>query len=339
MELVDRALGRRAGTEHLTDADGDATLAMRVSRGEGLGRPAVLRFVRPESLDRARGEEIPVIVADRVLAGAASRWRAEGQSFVDLRGHVYLELPWLILDRAVPWRRPSSATEPALDPFADRGSLVTRVLLEHSPNRAWGVREMAKEAGVALGTASRVLRGLEQRQLVGRVEAGRRVQIRVVESAALLRAWTDRYDWTQNPALAVAAPIADPIEFLSTFRRALRRRELPVRAALTLQAGAAAVARHASWEKVHVYVDLPSSAAVANLVHGLGWRPSKEGRLVLMRPYYRRALWEDVRRGVTGGLPRVSDLQLVLDLWHYPLRGREQAEVVLADRLPWLMLD
>jgi hypothetical protein len=25
-------------------------------------------------------------------------------------------------------------------------------------------------------------------------------------------------------------------------------------------------------------------------------------------------------------VPVVSDLQLVLDLWHYPLRGREQGE-------------
>ena len=42
-------------------------------------------------------------------------------------------------------------------------------------------------------------------------------------------------------------------------------------------------------------------------------------------------------RGKRGGLPRASDLQLALDLWHYSVRGREQAEVVLAEQLPWVL--
>jgi hypothetical protein len=336
MDIVSRALGRGAQTEDLPPKDGDTTLAMRVRRIGGPGA-ATLRFVRPEGRDRVSGDEASVVVADRVHATVAARWRAERQSFVDLRGHVFLELPWIIIDREMPWRRPTAATEPTLDPFADRGSLVTRALLEHPATRTWGVREMATTADVALGTASRVLRALERRQLVERVDVGRAARIRVTESAALFRAWTERYDWTRNPGLAVAAPVSDPIDFVATLGRALRRRRPPVRAVLTLQAGAALVTPHAKWDTVHVYVDLATSSAVASLARTLGWRPSKQGRLVLMRPYYRRTVWEGTHRGKQSGLPRVSDLQLALDLWHYPVRGREQAEVVLAERLPWVL--
>ena len=336
MGMVSRALGRGAQSEPLPPKDGDTALAMRVRRIGGPGS-ATLRFVQPEARDRVVGEEVSVVVADRVHATVAARWRAERQSFVDLRGHVFLELPWIIIDREMPRRRPTAGTEPTLDPFADRGSLVTRALLEHPPTRTWGVREMATTAGVALGTASRVLRALEHRQLVERVEVGRSAQIRVTESAALFHAWTDRFDWTRNPALAVAAPVADPSDFAAMLRQALGRRRPPVRAALTLHAGAAMVAPHAKWDTVHVYVDLATSSAVANLAQTLGWLPSKEGRLVLMRPYYRRTVWDGIRPGKRGGLPRVSDLQLALDLWHYPVRGREQAEVVLAEQLPWVL--
>jgi hypothetical protein len=59
----------------------------------------------------------------------------------------------------------------------------------------------------------------------------------------------------------------------------------------------------------------------------MGWTPSDAGRLVLLRPYYRESVWFGLRR--IESLPVVSDLQLILDLWHYPVRGREQAEVLL----------
>jgi hypothetical protein len=48
---------------------------------------------------------------------------------------------------------------------------------------------------------------------------------------------------------------------------------------------------------------------------------------MLMRPWYARSAWEGMRE--VNGVPVVSDLQLVLDLWHYPVRGREQAEMLL----------
>lgn len=59
---------------------------------------------------------------------------------------------------------------------------------------------------------------------------------------------------------------------------------------------------------------------------------SLRGRLVLLAPYYSTSVWEGVRP--IGQLPVVSDLQLVLDLWHYPVRGREQAEHLIEMRFP-----
>ena len=48
-------------------------------------------------------------------------------------------------------------------------------------------------------------------------------------------------------------------------------------------------------------------------------------------PYYRVSAFFD--RQEASGLPVVSDLQLYLDLYDYPLRGREQAEQILERRL------
>jgi hypothetical protein len=42
-------------------------------------------------------------------------------------------------------------------------------------------------------------------------------------------------------------------------------------------------------------------------------------------PYYKTAVFADSQKA-QGGMKHVSDLQLFLDFFHFPLRGREAAE-------------
>ncbi len=57
----------------------------------------------------------------------------------------------------------------------------------------------------------------------------------------------------------------------------------------------------------------------------------KGANLILMHPYYPNSAFYDSR--VIDGLPVVSDIQLYLDLYGYPVRGREQAEHLFQKRL------
>ncbi len=56
--------------------------------------------------------------------------------------------------------------------------------------------------------------------------------------------------------------------------------------------------------------------------------------LVLMMPYYKHSVYYDSRE--VEGLRVVSDIQLYLDLYGYPIRGVEQAEHLYDKRLKWL---
>lgn len=56
--------------------------------------------------------------------------------------------------------------------------------------------------------------------------------------------------------------------------------------------------------------------------------------LILMMPYYKRSAFFDSRE--IEGLCVVSDIQLYLDLYGYPVRGREQAVHLYAKRLETL---
>ena len=55
--------------------------------------------------------------------------------------------------------------------------------------------------------------------------------------------------------------------------------------------------------------------------------------LVLMAPYYKHSVYDSREM---EGLRVVSDIQLYLDLYKYPVRGREQAEHLYAKGLEML---
>lgn len=253
------------------------------------------------------------------------RLRSQQESYVDLRGAVFLSFPNLLVDRDN-LKLPSRPKTPrrSFDPFADRSSLVLRTLLKHHQDRTWGVRELAEAAGVGPATVTRTIRELERYQVVNVHRAKRESEIRLTDRRALFAIWTGAYDWTKNQTVTLQAPVGDPVRFLRRSKGIFES----YRWALTLQAGASLVAPHATWERVHVYVDVQSVDGLLEIAKQQEWSVGDEGRLVLMKPYYRDSAWHGARE--IQGLPIVADLQLALDLWHYPLRGREQAEHIIS---------
>lgn len=321
--LLQRALGGKAELQVTLSAPDARELSVNLKRTPH--KVLTIRLLPWEEGGESRRGTTTVWVLSPRDRAEAPRLRQRDENFVDLRGAVHLVLPWLLVDREglqVP--RPASAPATA-NPFSDRNSFIVRLLLD-DPERAWGIRELAGEAGVSPGTASKVVRRLALEGLA-HAPAGRQ-PVRLTDPDRTLRRWTRAYDWQRNEAAAFAAPIGDPQRFLRRLPAAMR----DARWALTLQAGASLVAPHALWDRVHVYVAADDAAALYDVAERAGWPPADDGRMVLMKPYYKHSVWHGLR--TVNGLPVVSDTQLVLDLWHYPLRGMEAAQHILATRTP-----
>lgn len=256
------------------------------------------------------------------------RLRRNHTNFVDLSGAVRLELPDLLVDRTDLKPKPRvRQTGNLINPFADRSSLVIRVLLNHASARVWGVRELAREAGVDPATASRATRQLARQRLLQVERMGRSSRVIVTEPRRLLRRWTELYDWTMNKSVPVHAPVGSVQSFVNRLPDLLHR----FRWALTLQAGASMTTPHASWERLHVYVDVGDVGQLYEFLHEEHWTPAEDGKIVFLLPYYRQSVWHGLSQFEKINV--VSDLQLVLDLWHYPVRGREQAEHIIEMRV------
>ena len=288
--------------------------------------------------------ETTVWVLRRGTTGLRHTLRGIGASFIDLAGAIHLRLPWLMVDRTdLPRRQLTLASPSPVDPFGDHNSRVVRLLLashlgmnedvkaSHRPGRdhprSWGVRELAAASGVDRTTTSKILRRLAAWELITLDQRGRALEARVTNAAALIDRWSASYDWTANPHLAVHAPIGDPARFLTRLPTLMGPALEVQRWALTLQAGASLIAPHASWNRLHLYLDVEHARALAEVASALQWPAARDGNLILMQPVYRATAWEGLR--FIRKLPIVSTIQLIVDLWRYPLRGREQAEHLL----------
>jgi hypothetical protein len=286
------------------------------------GCPTIRVRLRPwSSGGELDGDEVWLLRT--ASAARQQQLRGRNENFVALNGAVRLVRDWLVVDRTgLPAARRSVPVSRPTDPFSDRNSLIARTLLANA-ERTWSVRDLAAHAGVSLGTASQVVRALVGTGAVSHWQQGRTARIRLTEPERLLHLWRAAYSWERNPALAFHAPIGD----VSRFVRRLPALMGDTRWALTLQAGAAQVAPHAAWDRVHIYVGVDRAGDLLPTGEAHGWEPAVDGRVVLMKPYYRTAVWHDLQ--TVRQLPVVSTLQLALDLWDYPLRGREQAEHLL----------
>lgn len=295
------------------------------------GGPAIcfqLSSSPPSPVAERTHDQSTVFVLRRAPRGLLSELRHAGHNFVDVsRGIVRLAFPNMLIDRS-DLGPPPRTTDPRRlrDPFADRASLVARTLFRY-PDRYWKTRELAQAAGVSPMLASHVVRQLVEYGVVDDARHGREARIRLRSERLLVELWSRYYDWRKNPSVAFAAPVGDPARFVQRLPRALDKH----RWMLTIQAGASLVAPHATWDKIHIYVDVASPRDLHAVGAAVGWAPDLAGQVILMQPWYHDAVWTDLV--LMKKVPVAGILQLIIDLWDYPVRGREQAERLLEAHL------
>lgn len=326
--LLATALSGTAQVRRLADQDTGARVLEVSAAGRRKARLRLVLWGEVEAEPRS-GSELRVWVLGRRDRRRRDALRAQDQSFIDLSGAVRLKLPWLLVDRTdlTPAAARSRAQQ-TRNPFSDRGSLVTRTLFDQGTRRTWTIRELAGEADASLGLASYVVGELARRKLVSVHTEGRAKRVRLTDRIALIEQWSREYDWRRNRATSFYAPIGSPKRFLDRLPELLSGRHW----ALTLQAGASLIAPHASWDQIHIYIRTKDDEDLHGIAQGAGWSTSPEGKVVLLMPFYTHSAWHGAQSA--HGLPVVSTLQLILDLWHYPIRGREQAEHLITHVLP-----
>ena len=272
--------------------------------------------------DIAKGDAVWVLASDYLSPAMQGKLRDAGVPFVDFAGNAWLTHEGIHIDRRG-FSNPDAETRLPRGPFSDKASLVVRALFASHGGR--GVRDLAGELELTPGYVSKVLRELDRRGYLARRDDGMALR----HAGDLLTDWLHAYRG-RRPASARAffAPVASAKALIESARSAGFAQWPDY--ALTMQSGASLVSRHAEFDTLDLYV---RHAAMADRIAAtLGARPAARGaNLLIMVPYYRVSAFYGERR--VRDLMIVSDLQLYLDLYDYPQRGREQAERIYERRI------
>ena len=99
--------------------------------------------------------------------------------------------------------------------------------------------------------------------------------------------------------------------------------------ALTLHTGANLITNYVNTQAVYCYLRSEHFNEISlDLRQALELKELKKGgNVYLIRPYYKNSAFFNIR--LIKGYNVVSDLQLYLDLYNFPQRGREHAQFLL----------
>ena len=150
------------------------------------------KLARLKAFASPENDIVPVVVAQYFSEGKRDACKNAGVNYIDLSGNVLLSFENLYVERiGFPNRFPEERR--GRNPFSDKASLILRLLLPHK-NRLWGIRELAGDLDLDPGFVSRMVKELDKRNYVVRVNS----KIRVRNAKAILDDWVHEYNYKKN---------------------------------------------------------------------------------------------------------------------------------------------
>lgn len=213
--------------------------------------------------------------------------------------------------------------------YADKSSLVLDWLLRKGLSRErFSLREVVKEVGVSLGLVQRVfnilvLKGLLQ---VDGIRTAKRFSVN--KPKELLENWLEHYSIVKKCKIRTYRSV---LSGKSEWFKALKKSGLDQNVILALHSAAEAYGyKHTNLEGLELYILDPSIRP--KLESALQLEPQERGyEVLLIEPYYKMLLKQN--RKDSKEISICPLLLAFLDLYHFPLRGQEQAEFI-AQRVP-----
>ena len=208
--------------------------------------------------------------------------------------------------------------------YADKSALILDWLLRKGiTKQSFSLREVVKEVGVSIGLVQRVfnilvLKGVLQ---VDGVRTAKSFSFK--KPKELLESWLEHYSIVKKCKIRTyRSALSGKAEWF----KALKKSGLDKNVILALHSAAEAHGyKNTNLDTLELYLLDPSIRE--RLESTLQLEPQERGyEVLLIEPYYKMLIKQNVKAGKDIG---ASPLLLAfLDLYHFPLRGQEQAEFI-----------
>jgi len=271
---------------------------------------------------------LPVIIAEYLSPDRREQCRDEEIFFLDLSGNVFIKHKGLYIERIgfpniYPEKRKGRGV------FSDKASIILREAFKDI-KKPWGVREFARSIGLNAGFVSRVAKELEDRKYIFR----KNLKFRLRDPENILKDWVYEYDYKKNKEVKYFCLSKGPGEIINK----LKKISIPdkIEYAFGFHSGANLISPYSVYNEVHIYIK--DKESIKWFEKKLELKEVKEGaNVIFLLPFYKNSAFYDMQK--VDSLNVVSDIQLYLDLYKYPIRGIEQAEHIYENRLKSYLKD
>ena len=239
---------------------------------------------------------------------------------VDLVGNCYLEFDGIYVERIVQ-DNPTPTRRAIKSLFTPISSRLIRILLE-DPNKSWTLKDLATLTGASVGQTYNVSQKLVSEKFASKRSRG---GLTLTDPAGLLDAWAGHYNVTeQNQMQSFYLPELDQNRLIDKVRDIACHLNSPY--AFTLHTGMLlshpeilnGQRKEIAVSGVHCYIQ----SSVKRWAEVLGTQPVEFGGNVhLLSPYDEGVMYSEQ----TDKLNIVGNIQLYLDLYSDPVRGRDLA--------------
>ncbi len=213
--------------------------------------------------------------------------------------------------------------------YSDKSAVVLDWLLrEGTKSRELSVRNVSKEAGVSLGSAQRVFRTLVLKGILQAEGIRTSKKFFMKDPKRLLESWLEHYSIVKKCKMKTyRSGLQDKAELLETIKKS----NLNNKVALALHSAVEAHGyKNTNLNTLELYLLDPLIRP--QLEKKLLLEPQERGyEVLLIEPYYKSLLKHASESNLDINVS--PSILTFLDLYHFPLRGQEQAEF-MAERLP-----
>lgn len=214
--------------------------------------------------------------------------------------------------------------------YANKSALVLDWLIRRDMDKAvFSIREVAQEIHVSVGLVQKVISALVLKGILQTEGVRTAKRFKLKNHKLLLKSWLEAYNivkkckmWTYRSGFQGKKELLE----------VLKKSNLNEKVILALHSAAEALGcKNTNLNTLELYLLDPGIRS--RIEQLLLLEPQERGyEVLLIEPYYKSLLHQS---DVNAVLKTSPPLLTFLDLYHFPLRGQEQAEF-MADRIPEL---
>jgi hypothetical protein len=276
-----------------------------------------------EIKDSFKKDAIPLIVVPYMGKSGMDFCRDHDLSWIDLSGNAHIKAPRLLVHVEGRKNRFKKVGRPA-NVFAPKSARIVRQLLI-MPKKGYNQRELSQITGLDEGHTSRIVRRLEEHNLIDRDDQG---TLRPTDPDQLLDAWLETYDFSKHQIIKGHIAARSGVELLKLISDTLAGQQMDY--AATGLAAAWQYAQFAMFRLATFFIADPPGKNIFDLLH---FREDDRGANTwLVVPNDKGVFHGSSAR---ADIVCVHPVQIYLDLEGHPERAKEAASMVRQESLKW----